>query len=154
MKSVNTIILIVGLLRAEICRAYYKDDCKEEIELLESLGSEIWLETKCTTDQPMGPPWVCGWLDINHCIGLSADKKLIYQKDGNFGEHCQGCGFYEDDPTVMTCECLLRTDPNGVQVWEAAEIDTDYIISTDRATGFTKCFDYTGKKCPTPPTIA
>ncbi|KAK7992396.1 hypothetical protein PG996_012571 [Apiospora saccharicola] len=96
------------------------------------------LQANCNTP-PMGPPWICSQLDLNHCYAFNS-KDGIYAKDnGNFGDKCEGCEI-DDDGHTMRCQC---TDNKKT---ESYYVNTDDLVSNDQ--GYLRCYGHKGAKCP------
>ncbi|KAK8070011.1 hypothetical protein PG994_006627 [Apiospora phragmitis] len=97
------------------------------------------LQANCNTP-PMGPPWICSDLLMNHCYAFSS-KDGIYAKDGgNFGEHCEGCEI-DDDGHTMRCQCKEGDDKNM-----SYYANTDDLIHNDA--GYLRCYDHKGHEVP------
>ncbi|KAK8879665.1 hypothetical protein PGQ11_000959 [Apiospora arundinis] len=103
-----------------------------------SLGE---LQANCNTP-PMGPPWICSELSLNHCFGWNTKDGIFAKDGGNFGEHCEGCEL-DDDHHTMRCQCQDGTNKSGKA--ESYYINTDTLIRNDA--GYLACYGHVGTKC-------
>ncbi|KAI1340687.1 Cyanovirin-N [Xylariaceae sp. FL0016] len=124
----------------------YYDQCFQT-NILGTAEPFLILESNCNTP-PMGPPWICSQLDLNHCIEnhkgtMQQGSDIVNGKTPGFGGSCDNC---ELNGSVLSCDCQ-----NVHNSKQRSSIDTNDIIMNDN--GYLTCVlqkgqTVTADKCP------